>query len=269
MRLNFKSFMRKTLPLLGSLGASLALPSQAYSSCDIATISGHPNYPPYQWKHEDKIVGASIDIARKIFEEQNIIVRTPYVGPWKRVLNKAEQGSIDMVVALKNTEERRQYLVFNDTPFYVNPFVIWVRKGKEFSFNNWEDLIGRQGGKNLGDRYGGEFDEFLKQNLTITSSRTVASNFKMLIFDRNEYYIHGLYPGMAYITVNNMTQDFTALEKPINTGYIHNAFSKKSKCIHLTEIFNKRLREMLDSGETKAAMDRNIALWKEHNEAAD
>lgn len=259
-----RQFLQKSSIIIGSLFlASTFLGNVAYASCEEITISGHPNYPPYQWKHGDQIIGASIDIAREILKDENIKINTPYVGPWKRVLREAERGNIDMIVALKNTSERRSYLHFNDSPFYINPFVVWVPAGHEFYFEKWEDLIGKQGGKNLGDRYGGDFDHFLKEKLTVTASNSVASNFKLLAHNRNEYYIHGLYPGMAYITLNGLTDKFVALDKTINDGYIHNAFSKKSKCRGLTKLFNMRLKEMMETGKTKAAMNRNVKLWKE------
>ncbi|WP_420547617.1 substrate-binding periplasmic protein [Curvivirga sp.] len=232
------------------------------NACDEIIISGHPNYPPYQWRHEDEIIGASIDIARKILDEQKIEVKTPYVGPWKRVLRSAEHGDIDMVVALKNTKERQQYLHFNDTPFYINPFVVWTKAGDEFTFNKWEDLIGKRGGKNLGDRYGDPFDAFLEENLSVTSVNSVASNYKLLATGRHNYYIHGLYPGRSFLAVNNLSHKFTALDKTINEGFVHNAFSKKSNCLHLNHVFNLRLKEMMENGETQIAMERNLKLWQ-------
>ncbi|MTI09427.1 substrate-binding periplasmic protein [Curvivirga aplysinae] len=244
------------------LSFSVFFPTTVKASCSEITISGHPNYPPYQWNHQGQIIGASIDIARKILEEKDIKVHTPYVGAWKRVLRSAEHGTIDMIVALKRTSERQVYLTFNDTPFYINPFVIWVKKGRSFNFTEWSDLIGKQGGKNLGDRYGDDFDKFIKNNLSITPVNSVASNFKLLALERHDYYIHGLYPGRSYLLVNDLEQDFTALTKKINEGFIHNAFSKKSPCIYLNDFFNKRLKEMMNNGDTKSAMDQNLKLWQ-------
>ncbi len=246
----------------------ILLSAQAIGAeCRQVIFSAHPNYPPYHWADGDQIVGASADVAKIILEELGIPYESRFVGPWNRVLLNAEKGEIDMVLGLKKVPEREQYLVFSTAPFYENPVAVFVPAGHEFEYLEWNDLIGRHGTLNLGDRHGEDFDKFVENQLDVIWVAGLKGNFNALINDRSEYFITGLYTGRAYLETSKLQVKVTILPKPVVTGVIHFAFSGKSPCLSLMSYFNKRLEELRLSGETGRLLEQNFEKWRLWNKA--
>ncbi|WP_168188053.1 ABC transporter substrate-binding protein [Hahella sp. CCB-MM4] len=237
--------------------------SQALAAeCKRVVFSAHPNYPPYHWAEGDQIVGASVDVAKIILDELGMPYESRFVGPWKRVLLNAEKGEIDLVLALKDVPDRRQYLEFTRSPFYENPVAVFVPKGHEFEFKQWSDLKGRHGTLNLGDRHGEDFDLYVENELDVLRVAGLEGNFNALVNERSSYFITGLYTGRAYLETSGLKSKVSILPNPVSTGVIHFAFSGKSPCLSLMSYFDKRLEELRLSGETGQLLEQNIERWR-------
>lgn len=230
--------------------------------CNKIHASAHPDYPPYHWNDNGKIVGASVDLHQIIFDELNIPFEAKYHGPWKRVLFDAEQGRIDLVMALKKTPTRQQFLNFTEDPVFPNPFSVFVTQSSTFTFNNWQDLIGKYGGKNAGDRYGQKFDEYLAANLQVHPAKTPEHNFKKLISNRIDYFIHSRYSGAAFLTTFAQGDQVQILDKNINEGFIHSGFSKQSTCSKHLTYMNQRYQELMADGTASKLLNQNLKRWK-------
>lgn len=248
--------------VLLTLALLLAPPSAAVAAeCTKVVFSSHPEYPPFHWREGDAVVGASVEITKRIFAEMGIPSEARFVGPWPRVLKAAEHGDIDLVVALKDTPERRQFLEFTSSPFFDNPMAVFVPAGETSPYDRWEDLIGRRGGVNAGDRYGAGFDEFLAERLSVEASDTLQSNFSKLQAGRIDYFITGLYTGRAYLAGAGLADQIRPMSRPVTSGYIHHGFSRQSPCRSLIDRFDRRLAEMREDGTTAAAVESNIQAW--------
>lgn len=237
-------------------------PRAEMAGCSKVLFSAHPEYPPFHWRQGNVIVGASVDITLRIFAEMGLLAEPRYVGPWPRVLKNAEHGEIDLIVALKDTPERREYLDFTSAPIFANPMAVFVRADASWVFSQWEDLIGRRGGVNSGDRYGGGFDEFLSRHLTVEGSDNLDSNFKKLLAGRTDYFITGLHTGRAYLLANGLDAQVRAMAEPVTSGDIFNGFSRNSPCRALVAHFNRRLGEMWADGTIQAALEDNLHKWR-------
>ncbi len=247
--------------LLILAAAALAHPAMA-AECTKVVVTSHPDYKPYHWYDGRELTGASIELARRILDDMRIPYEIRYVGPWPRVLKLAENGQVDIVMSLKNTPERRDYLDFTPTPAFSNPMAVFVRRDKSFAFDRREDLIGKRGGVNSGDRYGEGFDEFLRNNLAVEPTIEMASNFKKLKAGRIDYYITGLYPGLAFLADNAM-DDLVPLPKPVNRGVIHVGFTHKSPCAFLLSGFELRLRQLAERHETDKLLDKYLGVLRD------
>ncbi|GAA3930236.1 hypothetical protein GCM10022277_28660 [Litoribacillus peritrichatus] len=225
-------------------------------------FSAHPNYPPFHWEQAGKIVGASVDQAQIILDELNISYESRYAGPWKRVLFKAQQGQIDLILGLKNVPERRPYLAFSESPFYQNPVSVFVAKGKEFEFHHWSDLIDRKGTLNTGDRHGEQFDAFISQSLNTQRITGLKTNFDLLVKGRTQYFITGLFAGRTFLAKYPDNDKVTYLPNPVVVSPVHHGFSKKSECTELIPYFNKRLHELKEEGITTQLIEKNLEKWK-------
>ncbi|GGA69256.1 hypothetical protein GCM10011369_08630 [Neiella marina] len=240
----------------------VATDSQA-QNCEVVTATAHPNYPPYQWRQEDKIVGATIDITRELFSQLNVDFQANYTGPWKRALQQVKVGQVDMVIGLKKTTDREQYISFTSSPIATNPFTVFVLQGNQFDIKTWRDLYGKKGGKNAGDRYGNAFDTFADRYLDLEESYAVASNFNKLKAGRIDYFIHSRFAGLAQLSVSADAASFAVLPYNVNEGLLHSGFATNSPCAIYNGAISLGYQKLLDSGEVERLLKLNIAKWQQ------
>jgi polar amino acid transport system substrate-binding protein len=239
----------------------ISFQAQASKVCSKLTYTAHTNYPPFHWEMNGHIVGATHDVAQIIFDRLGIQAKSIVVGPWKRVLLNAKHGIVDLVLGLKKTPIREQYLQFTDVPLFQNPVAVFVAKNKEFPFANWEDLINKRGNLNAGDRFGKEFDTFTSQFLTTHRTKGLENNFKMLLKNRADYFITGYYSGKIFLSTVALKEKISILPHYVLVGPIHFGFSKRSKCAELVDDFNRELQNLMDSNVIDEILENNYRLW--------
>lgn len=229
--------------------------------CKKIIISADPAYPPLHWYDGATLQGASIEVATRILDDLGLPYEVRYVGPWKRVLLNAEKGNIDMVVSLKNIPERRRYLEFTSNAAFANPIVVFVPRAANFKYTKWEDLKGKRGGVTLGNQFGDGFDEFMETQLTIDAAPLPESSFKKMAIGRIDYFVTGLYTGMAYILEHDLDTEFKALNPAVTQSYNYMGFVKSSPCLKHLPAFDRRLAKLKRQGAIQAIVDRNLERW--------
>lgn len=141
--------------------------------------SGHTDWAPIMYQEGNKIIGAGPEIITKIFDELGIKVNSKYVGSWDVVQEKAKDGSIDVIVAAYKTTEREAYMDYS-IPYTIDPVVLVVKKGNDFAYEDWEDLVGKKGIVMTGDSYGQAFDNILlTDKLTVEEVGTPEEAFSL------------------------------------------------------------------------------------------
>jgi len=216
----------------------------------VLILSANPSYPPHSWLENGEIVGASIELAQLIFKAHDIEVEARYFGPWKRVMLNAREGHLDLVATLYRTPERQLYLDYTREPYLQDQNVVWTRKESSLEFNEWEDLIDKKGGAILGDSYGQEFDQYIKDELSIQWANTMLSNFKKLMVGRIDYIPYGLYPGDIAVRQLGYHGEIESLPVPLVSEGLFFAFSKKSE--------QAKYRLQLEEGIEKLRKDGTV-----------
>ena len=234
----------------------------------ILIASGHPEYPPFMWAENDKIVGAGPAIASKIFAELGIEVDVRAEGSWKRVLHRAKLGRIDFVVGAFKTPEREAYMSFIETPYIQDPVVIYVKKGSVFSFEQWGDLRGKVGATGSGESYGEAFDSYEKANLNITRVNDMNLALTMLVRDRVDYVICGFYSCWVNILKLDLEKKVEKLPHPVNSPVAYQAFSKRSPYAKHFGYYNKRFKELEESGEIARIIEKYMRYWQQQKQSA-
>jgi len=225
-------------------------------------ISGEPTYPPLSWRHQDgKLRGASIDLVKDIFAEKNIKVLTDAGGPWKRIVLRAKQGKVDMLVGIRRTPEREAFLRFIDPPITPAAQAIFIRKQDEFSYGEWADLKGKVGGTTLGVSFDGEFDAYAKQHLHIEQVKTVEQNFKKLAAHRIDYILGPLLPTLLYAEKSGDRYKIKFIRTPFMIINEYVAFSKQSDCQQYAPYFEKRIAEKIAEGAMDELLEKQYSLW--------
>lgn len=231
-------------------------------NCLSVKVSAHPNYPPFHWKKQDTLVGASIDISRKIFENLGVEVIVSYEGPWKRVLLSARQEKIDFIPALKKISDRQEYLQFTQNEFSTNPVAIFVKKGKAKIPASLEDLVGLYGSVNAGDKHGDKVDSFVSNQSNMQFINGLEQNFGMLKRGRTDYFITGFYTGYDYLKANELDNDFEAAFN-INGLKVHNGFAigYAKECDSIVKGFDAQLSQLLREGEIEKIINKHHESW--------
>ncbi|MFO1252115.1 MAG: transporter substrate-binding domain-containing protein [Inhella sp.] len=236
---------------------------QAYgTNCTQLVFSANPNYPPFHWSERGQLVGASIELTERIFKELGVRAEPRYLGPWNRVLRAAEEGQLDLVVALKITPEREAFLAFTPARFSSNPMAVFVRSEHRFAYRGWDDLIGRTGLVARGDRFGEGFDEFLRSHLKVLTSHSMEDGFANLLRRHGDYLVTGYFPGRAYLAGKGLEGQLEALSPMVNQGSVHHGFVRRSPCAALLDAVSERLRAYEADGSTERLRLQYLDRWR-------
>lgn len=181
--------------------------------------------------------------------------------PFERMWNHLKSGQIDGSIGIYYQKDREEWLIYSDTPMYYVRHSVFVKKGKEFSFNKIEDFYGKRIGRQKGWFITEEFEEAVREGkVFIDEAVSPESNLKKLNEGRIDVLV-GNYHIFAYHVKELGLQDkIVALPKDITKKKgVYWAISKQSKNISdkaaLMQKINKTIKEI----------HRNNALTKIEN----
>lgn len=233
------------------------------------TASGHPAWPPIMYQQDNQIVGAGPEIINKIFADLGVKVVSKYEGAWDIVQDKAKNGLIDVLVAAYKTAERETYMDYS-IPYTVDPVVLVVKKGKTFTYDKWEDLINKKGVVTIGDSYGQDFDNFMKEKLSPKKVSTPEEAFALLEKEEADYFVYALYSAEDYIFKNKLSAQVEIIPKYVSTENFYLTISKKSPFAKLMPQVNSFLEKYKNDGTIEQIIEKNKqALWNEDQAAAE
>jgi len=235
----------------------------AQETCPKVVISADPAYPPLHWYNGDHFQGASITLTTKALNALGIPYELRYLGPWKRVLNAAKNGSLDLVTSLKDTPERREFLTFS-APLLSNPVAVFVRKDKTFRYTKKEDLIGLHGGVARGNRFGQPFDQFMDDYLQVEVAHNMETSFRMLIAHRFDYVLTGYYPATNALMTSKLDQQIQAVRPFVTETSNLVGFVSKSPCLKYLDAFNEQIEKMRKNGDIDRELKKATEEWRRH-----
>lgn len=221
-------------------------------------LCGDPNYPPFNWAQDGKILGVGPEVISMIMKELGIRVDISYDGNWARCQRDIKDGYMDIFTAGYKTDQRKEYAAYTSVALKDDPQVVLVKKGREFVYTEWSDLIGKVGGHILGSSLGNEFDKFIKQNIKMHYVSSRLQVFQMLEKERVDFEIVGLWPALIQMQRLGYHKKLTPLEKPVSSENMYMAISKKSPFLKYMSFINKRLQELHEDGTIDKIIKRHI-----------
>ncbi len=232
-------------------------------SCRSLVITGHPSYPPVAWGTKGSITGAAPTLVTTIAKDLGVKeVVSRNFGSWASAQKAAKEGKADIIFGIYRNDEREAYLNYVDPPFMLDPVEIAVRKGERFSFEKWDDLVGKKGVTNEGESYGNEFDAFMTKNLTVERTKGVNKAYTALLDKKADYVIVGSYPGRNEAKKLGITGKIEFLPKELNSFSMYVAFSKKSKCFEaLKDGFSTKIKEYSRRGVIQQLLNDADKNW--------
>lgn len=223
-------------------------------------LCGHPDYPPVSWAEDDIIVGLAPEIVKHIFNRLDYNVDAKVVGNWKRCLRELELGRVDVAVAYR-TQERESIYDFSSESVIDDPMAIFVNRSRPFSFENWDDLLGKTTGLMLGDSVGNSFDKFLADKLVIERVSKASQNFGKLGRGHIDFIPYGLHTGNLIIQQFGLSDRIVALPNLATTNQYYLAISRKSDLTQHLELIDLELKRMHENGDVKRLTDHYINLY--------
>jgi polar amino acid transport system substrate-binding protein len=214
-----------------------------------------PTGKPNGWVQNGEIMGISVDLMKIVFSELDIDIE-PVILPWARSLSYMKDGKIDCILTILRSEEREEFIQFS-LPYSSLDTSIFVKKGKAFPFNNFNDLIGKNGMSIRGEFQGEDFDSFRKQ-ANIYEANSLRSVFSLLNVGRYDYAVYVKDAFLMEAERLGFSDTIEALPMPIMSTTVHIGFSKKSKYLDKLPYLDKRIKEMDADGTIEKLIRKNL-----------
>lgn len=206
--------------------------------------------PPKVWTTNGVHNGILIEILKEIEKDLNAsfsIETYPWARSYKMALNN--KGGI---IGISMNNERKKIFDYNKVPFFYDTMVLVVKKGKEFDFNNIEDLQGKKIGYCRGCSFGKKFEEAKKYFIPIETDDSREQRLTMVLHGKIDAALLG--PGeyaLKKICKDSKKLEFsqfTILKKPlvIDPNYI--AFTKELQQKELLNQIDTLLQQKIDNG---------------------
>lgn len=234
----------------------------AADECTKITATGHRYYPVIAYKDGDNIVGAAPTLVETIAKQLNVSLESKYMGTWEEAQAAARDGKADMIFGIYYNDERATYLDYVKPAFMFDEVVVFVAKGKGFTYKDENDLIGKKGATNQGESYGNDFDAFIKDKLTVARTDGIDAAFKDLLAGKADYLIAGYYSGLAEAAKAGVKDQVEPLSPAILEAEMFVAFSKKSPCRSLAPGFSQGITEMTTNGSFDTMLQDATSAWE-------
>jgi polar amino acid transport system substrate-binding protein len=226
--------------------------------CSVLRAAGNTGWMPVSYINKDtnEHEGIAHDLIKIIGKRLNIPIIIDAKLPWNRMLRNLNEGIMDMSVAIYWTKERAEKYVYTES-YFVNEARVFVQKGKEFPFKQFEDLIGLTGGIPSGGTFGGKFDRFAKEHhLKLEGVKTKEQRVEKLLLGRNDYFINDYLDATLYLKLNGGQEKIVALPHPVSTTKVYFAVSQKSSCVQHVSRINLIIKEAKQDGTLQAIINK-------------
>jgi polar amino acid transport system substrate-binding protein len=212
-----------------------------------AVVSGHPEWPPIMYRDGNSMNGAGIELVQRLANDLGFKIEAKYVGQWDEVQAKAKSGEVDILAAAYKTSERETYMLYSEA-YAVDPIAVYVKKGADFNYARWSDLIGKKGVLTKADSYGQAFDDYIKDKLSTVRVNTVEEAFNMIKFGQADYFVYALYSGEKFLSEKRLTNEIEILPTYVGSEDFFLTISKKSPLTKYLPLINNNLKQYKADG---------------------
>jgi polar amino acid transport system substrate-binding protein len=219
------------------------------NECETMSVSGSNQWRPIAYSKGDNTVaqGIAYDVLKELSAALKLPININVKLPWARAMKMLDDGELDMMAGVYWTEQRsRQYLfskaITNDT---LN---IFVKRGKEFNYQKFEDLAGKHLDLLRGSSLGNEFDQYIQKNLKLSEVNTFSQQMARLNVGRSDIVVLDPFTAGEALRELKLSSEIVMLENPIAVNPVHLIFSKTSPCAIYLDKINKLIDEMDSNG---------------------
>jgi PAS domain S-box-containing protein len=107
----------------------------------IVTVANEMDWPPFDYVDDNKPIGYSIELMELVAEKSGFSIEFVNQMTWAELLNAFKKGAIDVLPAVYEDEERKEFMFF--TKSYFNQPTI-IASNSSLEINNIYDLNGKK-----------------------------------------------------------------------------------------------------------------------------
>lgn len=257
-----RTFHRKPLRMVvwfaGIILSLLAMNLHA----ETLTASWEP-WPPYQFENGGQLTGLDIDLVEAILKEAGLSPKF-VKRPWKRQLQEAEEGTIDVVPGASKTPEREQFALFSNA-YRTEAVVMLVSRENAEKFASMTSILAMlKNNLKIGVvreyYYGEDYAALAKDSQYSAGFKEVgdeATNFKKLMTGRIDAMLVDPVAASAAIAENGWQGKLATLFT-VYADDIYLLFSKRSVTPSRVEQINEALQRLKDNGQHAAIVSRYL-----------
>ena len=221
----------------------------AKSSDSALVMATNAEFPPYEYKDGENIVGIDVEIAQAIADKLGMELVVEDMA-FDSIIEAVKSGKADVGIAALTIEEERLADVNFSDPYTTAAQVVIIKAGNEIDFPG--DLVGKMVGVQLGTtgaEYAGDIEDAVVEeyNLGVEAVQALADGkIDAVIIDRD--------PANVFVSqIGGLTildEEFTLEDYAI-------AVSKDND--ELLEKINASLAELESSGKLQEIIDKYIS----------
>ncbi|MDT8445800.1 MAG: PAS domain S-box protein [bacterium] len=155
-------------------------------------VSNENDWPPFDFRSNGQPQGISVELIELLAQEIGFEIEWVHGYTWAELLQLAEQGEVDVLTSIVQTQDRARYLSFT-RPYVETPMVIYVRKG-EHSIQGLNHLQGKTVAVIPGFSNQQELSRLYPQ-IGQLPVRNVSEGLKAVSFARADAFIEGMAVG--------------------------------------------------------------------------
>lgn len=214
----------------------------------VVTMGTNAEFPPFEYRDSDKIVGIDADIAAQIAADKKVELKIEDMS-FDSLIAAVSSGKIDFAAAgMTVTEERKQNVDFS-TPYYLASQMIIVKQDSKVAAS--ADLAG----KRIGVQQGTTGDTYCTDKIPTAKLERYNKGFEAiqaLVQDKVDAVIIDSSPAKVFVSQN---AGLKVLDEPLTQEEY--AIAVKKGNTKLLDSINATLKRLTDSGE----LDKTFAKY--------
>ena len=230
-------------------------------SCSRMRVASMVGNAPFGWVERDaqsKQNMQSFGLGRVVFDKIAKELGVPYTTTGYVTQEEAVQalarGDIDLLLGVYHRSYGAQIEIINPA-YFTNVFTVYVKRGKEYSVDSDEDLVGLKGVVRKEEMIYPMIKQKLPEDMELTEIVSASKGFELLMNDEVDYILASPYALEGELRRYKMQDDIVTTGDVLGAGTLFFAISKNSPCFSLRSEISQSIRQ---NGFSQQTLDADI-----------
>ena len=213
------------------------------------------HWPPWKIVDKDYFGGIDVEILKELGRRTGVTYS--YLAcPWKRCVEMARQGNIDLITSFGRNRERESFAHFLGPPYKSDKMVFYKKKNKPFKVSAYRDLYRFKIGSMRGSTYFKRFDDDKRLDRINVALNTQLP--EMLFNDRIDLMIGFEIPTDYFIRSQGYKGQFEKLNFRIDGAPAFFAMPKLSNKMQYMDLLTTEIGKMVQEGKNDRIIQKYL-----------